>query len=135
MPEIGSGRSVSLGERAATASQPESLPGSVQAFAYLHIGLGVVAAFAGVAGIFSGDTSLLLNGRLLFVVLGGVLVVAYGVVILTRSRLALGRWWFLAAWFMGLLTPLGLLSLALIVWSTLVLRRKHATLFSEATVP
>ncbi len=119
-------RSATLGTPAAIPPQPGSLPGSVKAFGYSYIGLGVMAAFAGIAGIGSGNA----NMRLFFVIVGGVLVVTYGVMILTRSRLALGRWWFLAAWCMNLLSPLGLVSLALIIWSTLVLRWKHAGLFA-----
>ncbi len=113
---------------------PRALPLSVKLFGWVYLGLAVAAAglIDGVGRVSDGDTSLpaLQNFS---TGLGGALVVVYGIVILSRRLVALGRWWFLAAWCMNILAPIGLFFLALIIWSTLLLRKRHAPLFVVPT--
>jgi hypothetical protein len=61
--------------------------------------------------------------------IGGVLVAAYGISILIRHRLACGRWWFLAAWAMNLLTPIGLFFLLVTASTTIAIRQRYMRFF------
>jgi hypothetical protein len=126
--------------KAVSAPEPKvvPLPSLAKAIGVAFLLLGSATAAMGIVVWFDrvgqGDTSLPAIQNL-FTALGGTLVAAYGFLILRRSRLAVGRWWFLAAWPMNLVAPIGLLFLALIVASTLILRTKHWSLYQGATRP
>ena len=104
--------------------------------------LGVLFVLLGLSTIAMGilqEASLVGTGKTslqgvqdFFTAFGGVLVAVYGLLILKRRPLALGRWWFLAAWCMNLLAPIGLFFLGLIIASTLILRKKYRQYFGAS---
>ena len=100
------------------------------AFVLLGAAIAVISVAAGAEHIGGGDTSLSALQNLSTAV-GGVVVALFGVLILRRHRLALGRWWFLAAWAMNLLTPIGMFFLALIIVTNITIRKKYASLFGR----
>jgi hypothetical protein len=120
-----------------TALPDAPLPVSVKAFSILFLVLGASVAVAGfVSGgtpIFQGDHSLMAL-QSVSSAFGGALVGIYGLLILKRKRIALGRWWFLAAWAMNFITPLGLFFFVLIVASTLTLRKRYAHYFRDSAI-
>jgi hypothetical protein len=117
---------------AAIAHRP--LPTLVSAFGFSFLVLGALVAVAGFvfggSSLYQGDHSVTALQNISSAI-GGVIVGVYGLFILKRKRKALGRWWFLAAWAMNFLTPLGLFFLAFIIASTLTLRRKYADYFRD----
>lgn len=130
------GAALSAGRPTAAAAPPvvpsASLPVVLRTIAVAFLLLGGASAVIGVATgaerLGGGDTSVpaLQNFS---TALGGVVVALYGFLILRRHRLALGRWWFLAAWAMNLLSPIGLFFLVLIIVTTVTIRKKYAGVF------
>ena len=110
----------------------ESLPAAPKAFAGAFMTLGVLVA---IAGFGFGVSKIAVGGdgvRALQDIstgIGSAVVALYGLFITKRKRIALGRWWFLAAWAMNLITPIGLFFFALIIASTLTLRKKYPQVF------
>ncbi len=136
------GSSLSAGRPTATVAPPlvppASLPVVLRTIAVAFLLLGGASAVIGVvmgAERFGrGDTSVPALQNFSTAV-GGVVVALYGVLILRRHRLALGRWWFLAAWAMNLLSPIGLFLLVLIIVTTVTIRKKYAGFFGSAPTP
>lgn len=136
------GAALSAGRPSAPAAPPAvplaSLPVALRTIAVAFVLLGAASAVIGVATgaerFGRGDTSVSALQNFSTAV-GGVLVALYGVLILRRHRLALGRWWFLAAWAMNLLSPIGLFFLVLIIVTTVTIRKKYAGFFGSIPTP